>query len=409
MGAPLRFSDGSDVVVDLTVDPPRTYPDGPVPFNKPSLEGNELEYLLAAVAQGHTAAGGPFTERVVELLRAELGARDVLLTSSCTDALEAAALLLDLGPDDVVIVPSFTFVSTALAFARTGARIRFADIEPDTLGIDPASVASLLDDDVRVVVPVHYAGVGCDVAGLRSVLAGTNADIVEDNAHGLFASYRGQALGSFGRCSTLSFHETKNFICGEGGALVLNDDNDIDRAHVLLDKGTNRRNFLLGQTDKYSWVDTGSSFGMSDLLAAFLLGQLEVRDTTLAKRRLVAETYASLLEPLEAELGIRCMRVPADRDPAYHMYYVMLPTAELRDHVLQTLVDAGIRATFHYVPLHSSPGAARFSDELRPCPVTDDVSSRLIRLPFFNNLAPSDIERIVDVFVDAVTNSRIRS
>jgi dTDP-4-amino-4,6-dideoxygalactose transaminase len=378
----------------------------PIPFNRPSIEGSEFEYLLEAVATGHTAAGGSFTARVVELLRAELAACDVLLTASCTDALEAAALLLDLGPDDVVIVPSFTFVSTALAFARTGAQVRFADIEPETLGIDPASVASLLDERVRAVVPVHYAGVGCDVNGLRSVVAGTGVEIVEDNAHGLFGRYGDAPLGSFGRCSTLSFHETKNFICGEGGALVLNDEVDVDRAHTLLDKGTNRRRFLRGETDKYTWVDTGSSFGMSDLLAAFLLGQLEVRDSTLAKRRFVSEQYHALLEPLEAELDIRCMRIPADRSPAYHMYYVLLPTPRMRDAVLEGLNEAGVRATFHYVPLHSAPAAPRFSDGPASCPVTDDISARLVRLPFYNNLGADEIERVVEVFAGVVRSAR---
>jgi dTDP-4-amino-4,6-dideoxygalactose transaminase len=377
-----------------------------IPFNKPSLEGDELANMLAAVAQGHTAAGGPFTERVADLLRNALGSSDVLLTSSCTDALEASALLLDLGPGDVVIVPSFTFVTTALAFARTGATIRFADIEPTTLGMDPVSVESLLDERVRAVVPVHYAGIGCDLDGLLSVVGGTGAQIVEDNAHGLFGTYRDRPLGSFGRCSTLSFHETKNFICGEGGALVLNDDADIERAHILLDKGTNRRHFLQGQTDKYTWVDTGSSFGMSDLLAAFLLGQLEVREATLAKRQFVTDAYSSLLEPLEEELGMQCMRTPPDRGSAYHMFYVLLPTARERSLVLDELDRVGVRATFHYVPLHSSPAAARFSDGSSPCPVTDDISSRILRLPFYNNLTLDEIERVVDSLTCAVKVAR---
>jgi dTDP-4-amino-4,6-dideoxygalactose transaminase len=361
------------------------------------------------VSGGHTAAGGPFSARVAELLRETHGAADVLLTSSCTDALELTALLLDLGPDDAVIVPSFTFVTTALAFARTGAQIRFADIEPTTLGIDPVSVEAIMDDRVAAVVPVHYAGIGCDIEGLQRVLSGSRAAIVEDNAHGLYGEYRGKPLGSFGRCSTLSFHETKNFICGEGGAVVLNDARDVDRAHTLLDKGTNRRLFAQGEVDKYTWVDTGSSFGMSDLLAAFLLGQLEMKDDTLAKRRLVSETYASLLAPYETELGFQCMHVPDDREPAYHMFYVLLPTADIRDAVLRTLVDEGVRATFHYVPLHSSPGARRFSDAQYACPVTDDVSSRLLRLPFFNGLTPADIERVVETFLGALTTALDRT
>ena len=369
-----------------------------VPFNRPSIEGSELELMLEAVRDGHISAGGAFTARVAHLLTEELGAADVLLTTSCTDALEMAALLLDLGPGDIVIVPSFTFVSTALAFARTGARLRFADIERDTLGLDPDSVAAHLDERVRAVVPVHYAGVGCEIDRLRATLADSEAALIEDNAHGLFGRYRGQALGSFGRFSALSFHETKNFICGEGGALVLNDGRDIDRAHTLLDKGTNRRSFFLGEVDKYTWVDTGSSFGLSDLLAAFLLGQLQARDQVLVKRQRVAERYAALLTPLEGKLEFQCMKVPDDRTQAYHMFYVLFRSRLVRDRVLESLNKQGVHATFHYIPLHSAPAAAQFSDGLASCPVTDEISGWLMRLPFYNGLEGSEIEEIVDRF-----------
>jgi dTDP-4-amino-4,6-dideoxygalactose transaminase len=387
--------------------------DGPsspaIPFNRPSIEGDELDLMVAAVDNGHVSAGGTFSEQVVELLKSALGSADVVLTTSCTDALEMAALLLDLGPEDVVVVPSFAFVSTALAFARTGARIRFADIESETLGLDPQSVASVLDDRVKAVVPIHYAGVGCDIAGLRTALLDSQAVLVEDNAHGLFGKYRGEVLGSFGRFSTLSFHETKNFICGEGGALVLNEPRDVDRAHTILDKGTNRRSFLLGQVDKYSWVDTGSSFGLSDLLAAFLLGQLQAKERVLPKRRQIAEHYARLLEPLETELHFKCMTVPADRDQGYHMFYVLLGSRMIRDHVLESLNKQAIQATFHYLPLHSSPAAARFSESPTDCPVTDDISGRLLRLPFFNNLTSAEVERVVDRFACAVAEALERA
>jgi dTDP-4-amino-4,6-dideoxygalactose transaminase len=380
----------------------------PIPFNRPSIEGDELELMLAAVDDGHISAGGVFSRRVVELLQEELGAADVLLTTSCTDALEMAALLLDLGPDDIVVVPSFSFVSTALAFARTGARLRFADIEAQTLGLDPQSVAAVLDDRVRAIVPVHYAGVGCEIDGLQDVLSGSAAEIVEDNAHGLYGRYRQKPLGTFGRFSTLSFHETKNFICGEGGALVLNEARDVDRAHTILDKGTNRRSFLLGQVDKYSWVDTGSSFGLSDLLAAFLLGQLLAKKEVLNKRRNVAEHYKRLLAPLEAELDFKCMTVPDDRDQAYHMFYLLLRSQRTRNRVLASLNEEGILATFHYLSLHSSPAAARFSDSPADCPVTDDISGRLLRLPFYNSLQPQEIERIVDRFASAASQAIAR-
>jgi dTDP-4-amino-4,6-dideoxygalactose transaminase len=368
----------------------------PIPFNRPSFVGSELDYLHDALVRNHASSGGEYTRQCVELLRSTLGARDVLLTTSCTDALEMSALLLEIEPGDVVIVPSFTFVTTALAFVRAGATIRFADIEPTTLGIDPASVARLMDDRVRAVVPVHYAGVGCDMAGLAGVLP-ARVDIIEDNAHGLFGTLDGRLLGSFGRCSTLSFHETKNFSCGEGGALVLNEDRDIERAHNLLDKGTNRRSFMLGQVDKYTWIDTGSSFGLSDLLAAFLLGQLERRDAVLSRREEVWRIYDRRLSSTAAEHGVRSMSVPPDRGCSWHMYYLLLPDGELRASLLAHLAEHGVNATFHYVPLHSAPAARFVTDRVAGCPVTDGISSRLVRLPFHNALEPADQERVCEL------------
>jgi dTDP-4-amino-4,6-dideoxygalactose transaminase len=374
-----------------------------IPFNKPALVGNEMEYVRAAVEGGHTSSSGMYSKAVAELLRVAHDASDVLLTTSCTDALEMAAMMLDLRPGDSVIVPSFTFVSTALAFTREGARILFADIEPETLGVDPLSVAELLDDSVRAVVPVHYAGVGCDMAGLREVLkARPDVEVVEDNAHGLFGTYQGQTLGTFGRFSTLSFHETKNFVCGEGGALVVNRTDDSARAHVLFDKGTNRQAFMLGQVDKYSWVDRGSSFGMSDMLAGFLLAQLEAKDHVLAERKRVFDTYMDLLAPVADGLGIRLPAVPADRTSAYHMFYILLPDRPTRDQALRGLAERDIQGTFHYVPLDSSDGGRRFAAKPSACPVTEDVSGRLLRLPFYNELSTRDIERVADALVDGL-------
>jgi dTDP-4-amino-4,6-dideoxygalactose transaminase len=380
----------------------------PIPFNRPSFVGSELEYLHDALVRNHASSGGEYTRRCVELLRSALGASDVLLTTSCTDALEMCALLLEIKPGDVVVVPSFTFVSTAIAFARAGATIRFADIEPTTLGLDPASVACLLDERVRAVVPVHYAGIGCDMAGLVAVLP-AEVDIIEDNAHGLFGTLGERLLGSLGRFSTLSFHETKNFSCGEGGALVLNRDRDIERAHNLLDKGTNRRSFLLGQVDKYTWIDTGSSFGLSDLLAAFLLGQLERRDEVLARREEVWRIYDERLRSVAADHGVRCMSVPPERGCSWHMYYLLLPDGELRASLLAYLAEQGVNATFHYVPLHSAPAAGSVTDRVTECPVTDDISSRLVRLPFHNALAHADQERVcslVERWMSANLSSR---
>jgi dTDP-4-amino-4,6-dideoxygalactose transaminase len=375
-----------------------------IPFNRPSLVGREIELIRRAVEGGHTSASGPMSREVTSLLAEAVGgAPDVLLTTSCTAALEMAALLLDIGPGDTVVVPSFGFVTTALAFVRQGARVLFCDIDPDTLGLDPAHLAELMDDTVRAVVPIHYAGVACDLEGIAAVLERwPRAALVEDNAHGLYGSYRGRALGSFGRFATLSFHETKNFICGEGGALIVNDPADIDRAHVLFDKGTNRRAFLHGQVDKYSWQDVGSSFGLGEVLAAYLLGQLEQRDAILARRRAAFDRYEARLAPLAGELGIRLPVVPDDREQAYHMFYVLLPDARVRNHVLSAMGAEGIHATFHYVPLHSSPAGRRFAARPSACPVTDDVSARLIRLPFYTDLTEADAERVLTAFVAAV-------
>lgn len=359
--------------------------------------------MREAVEGGHTSTGGPFTAKAVETLTEWQGSRDVLLTTSCTDALEMSAMLLDLRPGDTVIVPSFTFVTSALAFARAGARLIFADIERTTLGIDSDHVASLMDDSVRAVVPVHYAGIGCDLDGLDRVLASwPGVDVIEDNAQGLFGTYRGRPLGSFGRFSTISFHETKNFICGEGGALVVNQQSDVDRAHILLDKGTNRRAFLNGEVDKYSWVDTGSSFGLSDILAAYLVGQLEQRDRILSSRKRVFSAYQDAMEGAEMDGLLQRPRILPDRESSYHMYYILLPNRERRDHVLNVLRDNGYHATFHYVPLHSSDAGMRFSDREVSCPVTDAVSGTLLRLPFFNDLAESAIDRIAAITTEAL-------
>jgi dTDP-4-amino-4,6-dideoxygalactose transaminase len=375
-------------------------------FNHPSIEGREMDYIREAVDGGHTSSSGPFSQRVVELLReAHPGAADVLLTTSCTDALEMSAMLLEAQPGDTVIVPSFTFVSTALAYVREGFRIVFADIETETLGIDPDHVASLVDDTTRAVVVVHYAGIGADMDGLDTALGDRPVDVIEDNAHGLFATRGSRSLGTFGRLSTLSFHETKNFVCGEGGALVVNDERDVARAHVLHDKGTNRRAFMLGQVDKYSWQDTGSSFGLSDINAAYLLGQLEARDAVMDKRRRVFEAYEQRLAGHVDEFGLRLPVVPEGNAPGYHMFYVLLPDRAARDHVLGYLRERGVQATFHYVPLHSSRGGRRFAASPTDCPNTDQISGRLLRLPFHNRLTEADVDRVVDTFVAALSGS----
>ena len=377
-----------------------------IPFNRTAVEGRELDYLRESIEGGHTSASGPFAQRVGAILQEETGA-EVLLTTSCTTALELSAMLLALGPDDTVVVPSFTFTTSALAFARQGARIIFCDIEPDTLGLDPKHLAEVLDDTVKAVVIVHYAGIACDVDGIRAVLADRpDVAVVEDAAHGLFGRWRGEPLGSLGRFASLSFHETKNFVCGEGGALLLNDHRDLAPARVHYDKGTDRQAFFLGQVDKYSWRDTGSSFGLSDTLAAYLLAQLEQAESIQARRRHVFESYLEGLAGDAAELGLRLPVIPDDCDPAYHLFYVLMPDHATRTRVMDLMREDGIQTTFHYVPLHDSDGGRRFAARPVECPVTSDVSGRLVRLPFFNSLSDDELERVLDSFLRATNAPR---
>jgi dTDP-4-amino-4,6-dideoxygalactose transaminase len=378
----------------------------PIRFNVPSIEGNELAYLEQSLRDGHTSSSGPFSAQVREILQKDAGSEEAMLTTSCTAALELSALLLDLQPGDTVVVPSFTFSTSALAFAARGARLLFCDIDPVRLGLDPQHLAEILDDSVRAVVVVHYGGIACDLEGIQAVLAERpDVTLIEDNAHGLFGSYRGRPLGSFGALTSLSFHETKNFTCGEGGALLVNDPSYVDRARILYDKGTNRRAFFLGQVDKYSWVDTGSSFGLSDLLAAQLLAQLEKREQIQAKRRHVYESYLAALAPA-TELGVTLPAAPDDCEPAYHLFYVLMPDRATRDQVMEAMRQEGINPTFHYVPLHSSIGGRRFAARETDCPVTTDISDRLMRMPFFNGLTDAQLDRVVDSF-DRATRAAV--
>lgn len=375
-------------------------------FNRPAIVGRELEYVRDSIESGHTSAGGSYSAKAAAVIKELTGAEEVLLTTSCTAALELSALMLDLEPGDTVIVPSFTFTATALAFARQGAHLLFCDIEERTLGLDPQHLVSLLDESVRAVVVVHYAGVGCDIEGVRKVLAGwPDVTLIEDNAHGLFGTWRGEPLGSLGRFATQSFHETKNIVCGEGGALLLNDAADVDRARILYDKGTNRRAFMLGQVDKYSWKDTGSSFGMSDTLAAYLLAQLERASEIQRARRDIHQWYERRLAPHADKLGFEIAHPPPDCGSAYHMFYVLLPDNTVRNRVLETMGRAGINAVFHYVPLHTSDGGRKFAARPTECPVTTDISGRLLRLPFYNDLTEADVDRVVETFFATVSGA----
>lgn len=358
-------------------------------FNSPGLVGHELTYMADAVLRRHIAGNGTYTRRCQDLLERKLGSPKVLLTTSCTDALELTALLLEIKPGDEVLLPSFTFVSTANAFVLRGARPVFVDIRPDTLNLDPDLLSCAITPQTKAIVPVHYAGVGCEMDRICSVAQNYSLAIVEDNAHGLFSRYRNKFLGTFGCCATQSFHETKNVICGEGGALVVNEAALIERAEILRQKGTDRSRFDRGQVDKYTWVDVGSSFLPSDIVAAFLFAQLERYEYIQAKRKKIWDTYFDQLSCWAEEHQVQLPVIPDYCEQSYHMFYMIMPSAALRDAMIQHLKRSGIMAVFHYVPLHESQMGKRLAPNAC-CPVTSRVSSCLLRLPFYNDLSESD-------------------
>jgi dTDP-4-amino-4,6-dideoxygalactose transaminase len=368
-----------------------------IPFNKPSVEGRELEYVRQAIDNGHISGDGAFTRRAHAMLEAIFGGQTrVLLTTSCTHALEMSAILLDLQPGDEVIVPSFTFVSGVNAFVLRGARPRFADVRADTLNIDERQIESLITARTKAIAPVHYAGVGCEMEAICDIAQRHGLDIVEDNAHGLFGTYRGRALGTFGRMATQSFHETKNINCGEGGALVLNDPALVERAEIVREKGTNRSRFFRGHVDKYTWVDIGSSYLPSDMLAAYLVGQLEQAEAIQAKRRRVWERYAEALRGWCGEHGVRMPVVPQHCEQPYHMFYLLFASLEERQSMIAHLRAREIFAVFHYLPLNASAMGIRFGARAGDCPVAESASERLLRLPFYNNLTDDDQDRVID-------------
>jgi dTDP-4-amino-4,6-dideoxygalactose transaminase len=367
-----------------------------IPFNRPTIVGKELYYISQAIHNGYSAGDGAFTRKCHRLLEEMLGVPKVLLTTSCTDALEMAALLLDIRPGDEVIVPSFTFVSTVNAFVLRGAKPVFIDVRPDTLNMDETRLEQLITERTRAIVPVHYAGVGCEMDAIEAIAAKYNIPIVEDNAHGLFGKYKGKYLGTFGAFAAQSFHETKNFICGEGGALLINDPQYIDRAEIVREKGTNRSRFFRGQVDKYTWVDVGSSFLPSDILAAFLYAQLEERQGIQTKRQHIWETYYESLKAWASENGVQLPVVPSHCEQSYHMFYMLLPTQAVRQALIDHLKARGILSVFHYLPLHLSEMGRKFGGKEGDCPVTEGVSDCLLRLPFYNDLTEADQARVVE-------------
>jgi len=365
-----------------------------IPFNRPFVAGKEYAYIQEAISNGHISGDGPFSKRCEALLQEMTGCKRALLTTSCTDALEMSALLLDVKPGDEVIVPSFTFVSTVNAFVLRGAIPRFIDVRPDTLNLDESQLEGLITPRTRAIVPVHYAGVGCEMDTIQCIAEHHHVAIVEDNAQGLFGHFRGRNLGTFGSLATLSFHETKNISCGEGGALLINDTAYVDRAEILREKGTNRSRFFRGQVDKYTWVDVGSSFLPSDLLAAFLYAQLEARESIQSRRQRIWRVYRAQLTDWSAAHGVRLPVIPPHCEQCYHMFYLLLPSEVLRDAFIAHLRKHDILSVFHYVPLHLSDMGRQAGPA--SCPVTEDVSARLVRLPFYNDLSEDDQLRVVD-------------
>lgn len=367
-----------------------------IPFNKPFLVGKELYYIAQAVMGGRLSGNGPFTRKCHAWLEERLGVGKALLTHSCTSALEMAALLCDLKPGDEVIMPSFTFVSTANAFALFGAKPVFVDIRPDTLNLNEDLIEKAITEKTRVIVPVHYAGVPCEMDRIIAIARKHGLRVVEDAAQALLSDYHGRKLGSIGDMAALSFHETKNIISGEGGALLVNDPALFERAEILWEKGTNRSQFFRGEVDKYTWVDVGSSYLPSELIAAFLWAQLEEADKIIAKRRRIFQKYMERFAGLAAR-GV--FKVPFVADGASengHLFYLLLESVEKRDELMAYLRRAGIYSVFHYVPLHSSPAGQRLGRVGSSMQWTDDLSGRLLRLPLYYDMNDEEQDRVIE-------------
>ncbi|MCA9883114.1 MAG: dTDP-4-amino-4,6-dideoxygalactose transaminase [Anaerolineae bacterium] len=366
-----------------------------IPFNKPAIMGNEMANIQQAVTNGHISGDGPFSKQVHKQLQETFGVERVLLTTSCTHALEMSALLLDIRPGDEVIVPSYTFVSTINAFALRGAKPVFVDVRWDTKNLDETHLEQHITHRTKAIVPVHYAGVGCEMDTIMSIARKHGISVVEDNAQGLYGKYKGQWLGTFGEMSTVSFHETKNIQCGEGGALFINDKRLVERAEIIREKGTNRSRYFRGQVDKYTWVDIGSSYLPSDMLAAYLQAQLEVQTEIYAARERVWNTYDTELAAWAEEHGVERPYVPNHVDQTYHMYYLVLPSLEVRTRLQEHLRKQGIVAVFHYQPLHLSEMGKQYGGQAGDAPVTEKLGDQLLRLPFYNTLTESEQSSVI--------------
>ena len=371
-------------------------PRGAIPFNQPFTTGDEFSLMHEAVDNGHLSGNGPFNRQCEEWLRKRTEAASVRMTSSCTDALEIAALLAGVGPRDEVLMPSFAFVSTANAFVLRGATPVFVDIREDTLNIDETLLENAVTERTKAIVPVHYAGVACEMDTIAAVATRHGLVVIEDAAHALLARYRGRPLGGFGQLGALSFHETKNVTCGEGGALLVNDPSLVERAEIVHEKGTNRSEFHRGRIGCYTWVDVGSSFLLSDINAAFLYAQLKRAEWITARRMELWCAYHEGFAELEAAGAIQRPTIPDEADHNAHLYYLLTETPGARDRLLDALRDRGISCVFHFVPLHSSPAGQRFGRAGTDMSVTDDASSRLLRLPMWVGLKPTQVKRVID-------------
>ena len=387
---------------------PRTSPDR-IPFNVPQARGAELLYVRHAIESGALSGNGAFARRCAQWLEQETGAIRAFMTPSCSAALEMSTRLADVGPGDEVIMPSFGFVSTATAVVRCGGVPVFADIDPLTLNLDPLAAASAIGPRTRAMTVIHYGGVAADMEALTSLALRTGITLIEDAAHSVGATWRGRALGSIGRLGTLSFHDTKNVQCGEGGALLVNDPELASEAEIMHSRGTNRAQFTRGEVDRYTWVGEGSNYLMGELSSAFLWAQLEHAGAVTEERRGIWQRYWDAFADLEARGTVRRPVVPDDCEHNGHIFYLLMASRAHRDALIAALDEMGVQSVFHYVPLHSSPAGERFARTAGPLRVTDDISERLVRLPLWAGMDDQRVERVVDSVYAALSHRSARA
>lgn len=375
-----------------------------IPFNKPYLTNKEIEYIQAAISKGRISGDGYYTKKCSEFIANTFGTKKALFTTSCSSALDIASLLLDLKEGDEVIMPSYTFVSTANAVILRGAKPIFADIQEDTLNVDPKDIERKITDKTKAIFPVHYAGVSCDMDGIMSIAKEYDLKVVEDAAQGVNAKYKDKYLGTIGDIGCYSFHETKNYICGEGGAILINKDEElVKRAEIIREKGTNRSQFFREEVDKYTWVDIGSSYLPSDILAAILWAQFERLDEINDMREKIHKSYYNRLYDLENQGKLRLPLIPKDCESNYHIFYILLNTEEKRNHIMDKLRENGISAVFHYIPLHTSPMGLKLGYKKGDLPKTENLSGRLLRLPIYAELKDKEINYIIEKIHDLLT------